>query len=201
MNKQRRHTARRLVEAGDLGHILDVLIHHLGVGLWPTGQPVDAYGRSEEEQIGADDEAPPDVPAKAELIPLCHRKVRTLITRMLNRLAQAAQQDAHQIAALVQLVAVLAMVRELRSIDHKAPWVPRGETLVPHKERQRLFHGALAHLFGRQDRGEKARLFDAALREIDHEPAEEISRLHGLLVWLAWDSDVSLTLLSAKIGV
>jgi len=191
-NKQRSNTYRRLVEAGDLGHILDVLIHHLGVGLWSTGQPVDAYGRSEEEQIGADDEAPPEVPAMADLIPLCHRKVRTLITRMLNKLAQAAQQDAHRIAALVQLVAVLAMVRELRSLDHKAPWVPKGETLVPPKERQRLFHGALAHVFGRQDRGKKERLFDAALREIDHEPAEEIARLHGLLVWLAWDSDVAL---------
>src|SRR5262249_24112555 len=30
-NKQRSNTYRRLVEAGDLGHILDVLIHHLGV--------------------------------------------------------------------------------------------------------------------------------------------------------------------------
>jgi hypothetical protein len=191
-NKQRSNTSRRLVEAGDLGHILDVLIHHLGVGLWPAGQPVDAYGRSEEEQIGADDEAPPEVPAMADLMPLCHQKVRTLITRMLKKLAQAAQQDAHRIAALVQLVAVLAMVRELRGLDQKAPWVPKGETLVPHKERQRLFHGALSHVFGRQNHGEKARLFDAALREIDHEPSEEIARLHGLLVWLAWDSNVAL---------
>jgi hypothetical protein len=112
---------------------------------------------------------------------------------MLNKLAQAAQQDTHRIAALVQLVAVLAMVRELRSLDHKAPWVPKGETLVPQKERQRLFHGALSHVFGRQAHGEQERLFDAALREIDHEPAEEIARLHGLLVWLAWDSDVALS--------
>jgi hypothetical protein len=191
-NKKRRKTYRRLVEAGDLGHILDVLIHHIGVGLWPTGQPVDEYGRSEEEQIGADDEAPPDLLAKADLIPICHRKVRTLVTRILKKLEQTAKQDSNRIAALVQLVAVVAILRELRSLDHKAPWVPKDETLVPKKERQRLFNGALSHLFGRQDRGEKERLFDAALSEIDNGPVEEISRLHGLLVWLAWDSDVSL---------
>ena len=162
-NKMRRRTYRRLVEAGDLGHILDVLIHHIGVGLWPTGQPVDAYGRSEEEQIGTDDEASPDLPAMADLIPICHRKVRTLVTRILKKLEQAVMQDAPRIAALVQLVAVVAMLRELRSLDHKAPWVPKGETLVPKKERQRLFNGALSHLFGRQDHAEKERLFDAAL--------------------------------------
>ena len=117
--------------------------------------------------------------AKADLIPICHRKVRTLVTRILKRLEQAAKQESNRIAALVQLVAVMAILRELRGLDHKAPWVPKGETLVPKKERQRLFNGALSHVFGRQDRGEKERLFDAALGEIDNEPAEEISKLHG----------------------
>jgi hypothetical protein len=196
--RKRRKQPWRLVETGDLGYLLDVLIHHVRSGLELTGHPVETYGRSEEEQIGADDE---DVSAgltEVDVRTICQKKVHALGTRILKKLGQAAQQESSRIATLVQLTVVFAVLRELRSLDGTVPWVPLGETLVPLQERQRLFHGALSHLFGRQAHGDKARLFDAALGALDAEPMEEISKLLGLLLWLAWDSGVSVSALDER---
>ncbi len=57
---------------------------------------------------------------------------------------------------------------------------------MPLKERERLLRGALAHLFSRS-----RRLLEAAERTVDDATTDELTRLRGLLFWLAWDCGVS----------
>ena len=179
---------RRLMRSGDLGHLLDVLIHHLGYGLERPASNIDQHGRTEEEQVGADDEVSPRLILDGDLVQVCQRKVRTLVTRIGKRLEQAVSDEEKRQGALVQLVAVLAVIRELRGMDHRAQWVGSGETLVPIKEKHRLLNTACSFLFGRN-----SQLLNATSVELDGEYADEVSRLDGLLMWLAWDCKLSLS--------
>jgi hypothetical protein len=122
-----------------------------------------------------------------DLVIACQKKVRTLVTRIGKRLQLAVSNEDDCLSALVQLVAVLAVIRELRGMDHRAQWVGIGETLVPIKERRRLLNTVCSYLFGRNHQ-----LLNAITVKLDGEHADEISRLDGLLLWLAWDCGVSL---------
>lgn len=181
---------RRLVGSGDLAHLLDVLIHHLGIGLAALPSGLDSQGRTEEERIGSDDDTderrpPPPV----DLLKIAHIKIRHLIQRMLQQLEQATTATGESPAVVAKLVATLAVLRELRKLDNRADWIPRGKTLVPFEQRRRLLDGALGYLFGRHHK-----LYDQTLAQVDTaaEPVDEITRLNGLLLWLAWDCGITL---------
>ena len=47
---------KRLITSGDIGHLIDVLIHRLGIGLDKEDEGIDGMGRTEEELVGTDDE-------------------------------------------------------------------------------------------------------------------------------------------------
>jgi hypothetical protein len=81
----------------------------------------------------------------------------------------------------MQLVAVLALLRQLRKLDIEKEWVPKGKTLVPDKELKRLFLGVLPFLYGKSHD-----FINKAKEELVDEPLDEISRLSGLMLWLAW---------------
>ncbi|MBA3015421.1 MAG: hypothetical protein KKD63_05765 [Proteobacteria bacterium] len=184
----------RLVRSGDLGHLLDVLIHHLGMGLEKSRDVIkdstDQLGRSEEEQIGIDDAEQND---RTKIDPIvivktCNNKVRNLVGRMLKQLdAVSSKQEVDHVLPIVQLVAVLALLRELRLLDVNAPWMPVGTSLFPLKERERLLLGCIKYLYGAS-----FHLFEKALQELTDEPKDEISRLRGLLLWLARDSGIDI---------
>lgn len=194
MPKQRKKL--RLLKAGDLAYLLDVLIRRLGVGLEPGALETDQLGRTEEERIGQDDEHPggPDGHPKhantlsdIEIAKVVVRKARKLIARMLSQLERSVQDEDLRLAAVIQLVAVLALIRELRHLDKQSRWRRTGQLLVEEKDRRRLLEKSTTYLLG-----SKAGLLHRAEESIGA-AFEEAGQLRVLLLWLAWDLGEELT--------
>jgi hypothetical protein len=77
----------------------------------------------------------------------------------------------------------LATIRELRVHEQQARWRSIGEVLIYEENRGELLASALAYLYGRRYALMKKTLAAAAT---DEQP-DEIQRVPGLLLWLAWD--------------
>lgn len=186
-----RHASHRLIRSGDLGYLLDALIHRLGIGLTPQTEQLDQKGRSEEEQRDQDDDTPDDAPTLLddhELARICRRKIKTLVSRMLRQLDQAYESDADPTLNLVQLVAVLATLRELRTLENHPRWSSLHEVFVPEDEKVILLYGAVAYLYA-----PKAHLMERVLTALNSDQVpDEVSRLPGLLLWLCWECGVNL---------
>lgn len=184
---KKRKLKHRLTHNSDLAYLLDTLIFHLRLREDRTKEKVDGYGRSEEEQVGADDadESTAGLLSeddRVELLKLCHAKVHTIVQRMIRQLAAYTEGKQSLDAVLFRLLGVLAVLRELRSCDGRVQWVDQGKTTVPHEERIRLFHEAMFTLF----EGPTSLLHLEALGE-QIANSEDIARLKGLMLWLAWD--------------
>lgn len=181
--RKKRRRMREL-SAGDLGYIIDTLIYRLGVGLYSPVEQLEARGPSEEEQIGADDDvqAPEEIQG-GDLVRVCHGKVRTVVSRMLKQLERAHGRQVPPAGAIRQLLAVLALLRELRRQDPRLASITGGQSLVPVLQQERLIDGALEKLFERQ-KG----LYVEAMRSLGDDPDGDLPRLRGLLLWLAWDA-------------
>jgi len=177
---------RRMVTSGDIGHLLDILIHHLGEGLEKDpAESTDKLGRSEEELIGTDDEEPEveiepiDTP---KLVKIANRKVRRLVRRMIQNFEKVDGIKEGYEKCLVKLLGVLALLRELRVLDNKLEDIPFGETFVPVHERELLLKQSVKYLYGRNHN------FLAKIElSVHSHPWDEVSRLLGLLLWLAHD--------------
>lgn len=180
----------RELRGGDLAYVIDVLIYRLGLGLSEAAEQLEDHEPTEEEQVGAEED---QRPIRLRLPPIdlaktCQSKIRTLVSRMVKQFdkADAKAPDAHK--PVEQLLAVLAVLREVRAQDRRLVQLTGGESLVPVEQRNRLLEGCVRALFGR-----KKRLFDAAARLYEDDPNNDLSRLLGLLIWLAWDSGLDLT--------
>ena len=186
----RKRATYRLIRSGDFGYLLDVLIHRLGIGLETHGEEVDQLGRTEEEQRGQDDETPAaaDILTDQQVAATCRRKVRILVSRMGRQLQRAATGESDARLALAQLLAVLATVRELGAYEQHARWRSIGEALIYEEDRRELLAASLAYLYGRRYALMKKTIAAAAT---DEQP-DEVQRLPGLLLWLAWDCGVRL---------
>ena len=186
----RKRAVHRLIRSGDFGYLLDVLIHRLGIGLETRREEVDHLGRSEEEQRNQDDEpaAAAHVLSDKEVAATCRRKVRTLVSRMARQLERAATGESDARLALAQLLAVLATVRELRTHEQQARWRSIAEPLIYEEDRGELLASSLAYLYGRRYALMKKTIAAAAT---DEQP-DEVQRLPGLLLWLAWDCGLRL---------
>ena len=179
--KAKKH--RRIINSGDLALIMDYLIHNLGVGLLREPPKIDPLGRDEEDLIGSDDEVE-DIYIKIDdeaLVRMCNNKVHNIVTRMLKQMERIKKMGKQYSHPIMQLVAVLALLRQLRKLDIEKEWVPKGKTLVPDKELKRLFLGVLPYLYGKSHD-----FIKKAKEELVDEPLDEISRLNGLMLWLAW---------------
>lgn len=185
MEETKRHKKGiRELRGNDLAYVIDILIHRLGFGLQNAAEQLEGTGPSEEEQIGADE----DLTRGFELLPVditkvCQRKVRTLVSRMLRQFEMSSRdvQEAHR--RVSQLLAVLAVIREVRAQDSRLSGVTRGQSLVPEEQRKRLLDGSLSALFGRN-----YRLFKAGSQAFEGDPEKDLARLLGLLLWLSADS-------------
>ena len=185
----------RLRQSDDLGYLLDVLIYHLRLQeevLEAEAEARDAKGRNEEEQIGAeDDENHPGKETLEEttaddILALCHKKIRTLITRMIGQMNALHDGKNTLDDVVVRLTGVLAVLRQLRNCDGKVFWVRQGQTAFPLDERTRLFNGICQHLF----EGNNSILYPSDEHKKILE-ADEFARLKGLILWLAWDCDTA----------
>lgn len=192
-----RHSGRkpRMLQGGDLAFLISALISRIGVTA-DKAEGTDRYGRSEEEAIGQDDEVTSDVDDGVGTVQLAatdegiadkvRRKVRTLVRRVGEQLEAAQPGSDEARMSMVQLVAVLSVIRELRRLRHTQRWRHKTE-LAAEVDRDELLCAALNHLCGHG-----RNLLDAELAR-EGAASEEVSHLLALLAWLAWDIGYGLT--------
>lgn len=185
----------RLLQGGDLAFLISALISRIGVTT-DKSEGADRLGRSEEEQIGQDDDEPAgDIQQVTEsastderVAERVQRRLRALVRKMSSQLAAAEPGDDVARAAIVQLIAVLCVTRELRRLRHTERW-RKSADLISEMDRFELLDVAMNHLFGN-----RRNLLVAELQK-QGGPTEEISQLMALLAWLAWDLDLGVTTL------
>ncbi|MCM5570491.1 hypothetical protein M6I34_08220 [Burkholderiaceae bacterium FT117] len=185
----------RLLKSGDLAYLLDVLLHHLKEGLDRPPPGVDASGLTEEGLVGtegseverpAEPILPPTSLSDSDVARAVCRRARALTRRMVDQLRLASSDHSRRASSLLQLIAVLALVRELRHLDKTPRWKATGQLLVEEKDRRYLLDESLTYLLGSSSR---------MLAELDSGDVdtEEGAQLRVLLVWLAWDLGEELT--------
>lgn len=179
----------RLLRSGDLAYLLDVLLRRISEGLDDVPLATDASGHSEEEQVGKEGEedtkrAEPILPATElsdlEIARAVARRASALSRRMVEQLKQATQDASRRASAVLQLIAVIALVRELRHLDKAPRWKKSGQLLIAVRDRRHLLDESLKHLLG------SARMLDEVDYAIDAD-TDEGMQLRVLLLWLAWD--------------
>lgn len=178
----------RMLKSGDLAYLLDVLIRRLGIEIETSHGKTDSRGRTEEGSVGQDDDdaMQSDIVSDAEIAEIVSRKARKLIRRMTMQLNLACKDEQRAQSAIVQLVAVLSLVRELRRLRLHPRW-RLSQSLVTDADRRSLLDVSMKCLFGHQSELLK-NLIDLA-----GEPIEEVGFLRALLLWLAWDLGEELT--------
>ncbi|MFO0572399.1 MAG: hypothetical protein U1A78_00230 [Polyangia bacterium] len=187
---------KRSLASGDIVVLLDALMRRLGEGL-PTS--VSPRPRSEEEEIGADEdeggELTPEAPDFAALAKACRGKVRRLIKRMKGQFELAAAPDRAR-RGVIQLAAVLGVIRTLRVVEQRPEWKRVRHELVERADEWDLFQSAVLAVGW----GPEA-LAPRAVAEADGEGFAELSMVVGLLAWLAWDVETDITVASQRGGL
>ena len=186
----------RLLKSGDLAYLIDVLIRRLSEGLETQIVDTDSAGRTEEEQIGMDDG---DITDSSTLLQqditlndfdvavAVSRRARSLTRRMVDQLRLAVTDETRQTSVIFQLIAVLALLRELRHLDTIPRWRKTGHPLSTKEDRRYLLDESVKYLLS-----STSHLIDT----IDKETGgitEESVQLRVLLLWLAWDLGEELT--------
>jgi len=186
---------QRVLKSGDLAYLIDVLMRRLSDGIEVQSVAVDRAGRSEEEQVGQEDDGgeetsePVEKPqfSDAEIALAVARKARALSRKMVEQLKLASQDESRKVSASIQLIAVLALIRELRHLDKQKRWRATGQDLVEERDRRYLLDESIRYLLGSE-----SRLLEVIDKTIDDD-ADETMQLHTLLIWLAWDLGDELT--------
>ncbi len=186
----------RLLKSGDLAYLLDVLLRRLSEGLDGAALETDSSGRTEEEQVGkeGDEESEPPEPilpptnlTDLDIAHAVSRRARALTRRMVDQLELAAKDATRRTSAVLQLIAVIALIRELRHLDKTPRWRKTGQLLIEERDRRYLLDESLKHLLGSTSH---------MLDDIDHTAdadTDEGVQLRVLLLWLAWDLGEELT--------
>jgi hypothetical protein len=118
---------------------------------------------------------------------LCRQKIRRLFSRMKAQIDRALADAAKSPSLLVQLVAVLAVTRELRMLEKHDRWKHAHAHLVDPEDEDELLRHVMRAFFGRG-----IDLYARLLATLGVETFDELIRLKGLLLWLAWDCGVIL---------
>jgi hypothetical protein len=112
---------------------------------------------------------------------------------MIDQLKLAATDETRQTGAVIQLIAVLALIRELRHLDKLKRWRSTGQSLAEAKDRRYLLDESIKYLLG-----SSSHLIDVADKAAG-ESTDEAIQLRVLLLWLAWDLGEELTEQIARI--
>jgi hypothetical protein len=195
----KRKSKQRLKHSGDFAYLLDALIYHLRIEEDKSVEELDRFGRSEEEQIGADDDADTEAEQitaekQDELLRICHSKVGTLVSRMVTQLEAFSAGKQPLADVLIRLLGVLAVLRELRGCDGRVAWVEKGKTTVPEAQRLRLLEGIMLNLCERNALEDHSSLLHLAPLGDEFQGSDDVARLKGLVLWLAWDCRLTLNL-------
>jgi hypothetical protein len=182
--KQRHH--RRVAPSSEIASIIDALIYQLGIRSAAEAPPPPAP-ESEEPGAAPEPEKPDDDPKEptgAERAAQCRSKVNSLFSRMTTQLEAAEGVGRNVTVAIVQLAAVLGIVKYLRLgiVD----WLPKNDRLVDAMKARKFFTNVCRSLYG-----PTRDLAGRALVENNGQPFDELTSVRALLVWLALDSGVN----------
>jgi hypothetical protein len=190
----------RLLAAGsDLAHLLDVLFRGLRIESAEAADPPrdPDHGDTDPGQGPHPDPRLPQVQSTddAAIADLCRKKVRSLVKRAVRVVDEAVKlagpdqpEDPRRWwGALVKLTAVMALLRELRVVEQLPRWRAVYAQLVDQDALIDLLFGVMSALFGRD-----TTLVRRVYETLGGEHFEELARLKGLLLWLAWESEVKL---------
>ncbi|MHB8809851.1 MAG: hypothetical protein ACYC9M_07525 [Desulfobulbaceae bacterium] len=211
VEKQAPQKKQRLRGSDDLGYLLDVLLYNLRdetqINLDAALEQRDALGRSEEEQVEADDEDEvgqplPEAPDKKaptttatstsnqhdrSPLDICHHKVGSLVSMACDKLVALKEGKLEFEQLVVIMAGILSALRLLRGLDNKVPWIGAGQTAVPKQELGKMFHKIAEVLY---DGGRSIINLDIKYAHLAE--ADELARLKGLVIWLAWESGIAL---------
>lgn len=161
--------------------------------------PASSRPRSEEEEIGVEEEDGGELAREAPdfevLAKACRGKVRRLIKRMEGQFELANGPDRAR-RGIVQLAAVLGVIRTLRFVEQRPEWKRMRHELIDRADEWNLFQSAvLAVAWGPEA------LAPRAEAEADGEGFAELSMVIGLLAWLGWDVETDISLASQRGGL
>lgn len=187
---------KRSLANGDIVVLLDALMRRLGEGLATSSAP---RPRSEEEEISADEEdggdLAPEVADFEVLAKACRGKVRRLVKRMAGQL-ELANESTNARRGIVQLAAVLGVIRTLRIIEQRPEWKRARQKLVDRDDEWSILQDAVIAIAWGADA-----MAVRAVTETDGEGFAELSIVIGLLAWLAWDVETDIPVVSRRIGL
>lgn len=133
--KQRHH--RRVAPSSEIASIIDALIYQLGIRSAAEAPP--PAPENEEPEAAPEPEKPddPKEPTGAERASQCRSKVNSLFSRMTTQLEAAEGVGRNVTVAIVQLAAVLGIVKYLRLgiVD----WLPKNDRLVDAVKARKFF--------------------------------------------------------------
>jgi hypothetical protein len=177
---------QRILVSSDLALIIDALIYQLGRGLHDhidseiSNLPPDAEPSTPPEEVPP----PPQVDGHV-LAQLCRRKVNVLFRRMVGQLELAANRAKDATSALIQLTAVLGVVKHLRLQQFGFEWLPRGETLVDPEKQWEFFKRVAQLLYAPH-----FRIAALGLAEHNSQEFDELTNVRALLAWIALDCEL-----------
>lgn len=184
---RRGNARKRRMASGDIVVLLDALMRKLGEGPGTesaTGTRVAAESTDIDEEDGGD--LGKTVPEYERLAQSCQGKVRRLINRMGQQLENALTEERAR-RCIVQLAAVLGILRALSIMERRPEWRKRQVELVTWNDKWQLFDMAtIATTWGSKC------LAQCALVETEGEPFEELSMVIGQLAWLAWEMEIDI---------
>jgi len=182
----------RLLKSGDLAYLIDIMLRRLSEGLETRSVETDTSGRNEEEQKNTEDEGNEPPPQDIALTDIqvaeaVARRVRKLVRRMTGQLRLATNDEGRRTGAVLQLIAVLALIRELRHLEKQPRWRATGHELAEEGARRTLLDDSISYLLG-----STPNLIDITDKAAG-ENTDEAMQLRVLLMWLAWDLGEELT--------
>lgn len=174
----------RAISSGDIAVLLDALNRRLAVGLVPTGR-LDS-SRTDEAIVDTEDEVlvepRDDVLDRETLARMCRGKTGSLMKRMAQHLELARKDDRVVERSIVQLAAVLGVVRSIRRVQNQEQWRGFGEALVHEDALSELFWAACESMAG--PTGMLSRAGPRASSVL------EVSQALEHLGWVAWQLEV-----------
>lgn len=184
VNARRRE--RRVFAASDLALIIDALIYRLGKGLDEEADGPAVVEPSDVDLRDENTEPPPPLPVDGHtLAKLCRSKINHLFGRMERQLELAVKRGKGATTPVIQLAAVLGIVKHIRLAQSTFEWLPRGEELIDAKRKCEFFKEAARLLYA-----PNCRVAAMALAEHDRCEFDELTVVRGLLSWLALDCGV-----------
>ena len=174
---------RRVAVSSDLALIIDARLQTWS-GLHREDTDTPDSVQPKEVREGDDDEnrEPPDGHALAKL---CRGKLNRLFSRMVKQMELAVENKSSATTPLIQLAAVLGIVKHLRLRQSSFPWLPRGEEVVDYEKAWNFFKNVCRLLYST-----KGNLAARGLEENAGGEFDELTIIRGLLTWLAFDCDL-----------